>query len=206
MTAQPERQRTRLPLSDRRAAVARLDRLAAGARPTPSQFHAIAHTLGTDVSTVRRWWQDPALRADAEPETARRGYVASVGDLTVLADARSGRAAYERLVAAGLFKGAYSTDMRGLRRADPALLGTAIEGWPGLLKNRPYLDGKAPHRGHTLHLDHTQLDVFVWPSHRHHQPVKPWVTGVADSATGLLMVVPWELDVTDQKVSAALLS
>lgn len=158
------------------------------------------------MSSVRRWWRDPALRADAEPETARRGYVASVGDLTVLADARSGRAAYNRLVAAGLFKGAYSTYMRGLRRTDPALLGTAIEGWPGLLKNRPYLDGKAPHRGHTLHLDHTQLDVFVWPSHRHHQPVKPWVTGVADSATGLLMVVPWELDVTDQKVSAALLS
>jgi transposase InsO family protein len=84
------------------------------------------------------------------------------------------------------------------------LVSAALKGYKGLVNNRLYLKWVPPHRCHTYHVDHTTLDLWVWPSHKHRSPIRPHVTVVVDGHSGLLHAVPWNAEVNGDMIAAAL--
>jgi transposase InsO family protein len=173
--------------SEREAAVVLLRR-AAGPAGQPLTVHVrdVADRLRVDTSSVWRWLRKPG---DAE-EKARKQFVVTLDHLAVVAQEQNAKDAHAVLVAAGLVECSYPTFARALReRTDPALVAAAYKGHKGFVNSRVYLRFVAPHRGHTLHFDHTKADVWVWPSHKHALPVRPWITVVVDSATGYVLAL-----------------
>lgn len=206
MTSAP----SRAPESDKVAAVARLLRVGAGGRPLGAHVRWVADHFGVSTRSVYRWLQDPdlcaAARGERSPQRAgRERFEVSVVELAVLGQEQSARAAWESMRQQDLVSCGYSTFTRALReRTDPALVAAAVDGYKGLVNNRLYLMYDPPHRNHTFHLDHTQLDMWVWPSHRHAAPVRPEVTVVVDGYSGLVHAVPWTGAVNGDMVAAAL--
>ena len=200
--------RTRPSFSDRRSAVAVLLRLGNGGRPLPEHVAAVAERHGVTRRAVEKWLNDPRLTgAEAKPPRSR-SFELTLDHLTVVAQEQNLKDAHARLAAAGLVDCSYATFARAARhRTDPALLAAAFDGHKGLVNNRLYLRHDSPHRNHTWHFDHTRLDVWVWPSHRVREPVRPWVTAVLDDRTGyLLEVSPWPSSVNTERVAASLAS
>lgn len=194
----------RLSWSDKRAVVLQLQRLGAGHRPLAGHIDKIAAKHGVSKSAVYRWLHDPTL-IDGTAPPPRKRFEPTINHLTVLANERTMHAAWLRMHQAGVLDCSYPTFARAIaERADPTLVRAAIDGHPGLINNRLYLSWTAPHRGHTIHVDHTTLDLWVWPSHRHRSPIKPHATSIVDNSTGLLHVVPWVGDVNGDMFAAAL--
>jgi hypothetical protein len=152
-------------------------------QPLPAHVREVADRLGVTTHSVWRWLRPPAAGA-AEP-TGRSEFVVTLDHLAVVAQEQNAKDAHAALVSAGLVDCSYRTFARALKeRTDPALVAAAYKGHKGFVNSRVYLRFVAPHRAHTLHFDHTKADVWVFPSHKHALPVRPWITAAVDSATG----------------------
>ena len=197
---------TCLSTSDKYALVCQLRRLGAGGRPLGSHVKTIANMYGVSDKTVYRWLKDPKFTGDQPPAAAgRRRFEVGIEHLTVLADEQNALSAWQKMHEAGLLNCSYPTFARALaQRTDPALVAAALDGMKGLVNNRLYLSYVPPHRCHTYHLDHTELDLWVWPSHKHRSPIRPQVTVVVDGHSALLHAVPWSGPVNGDMVAAAL--
>ncbi|MCF6506845.1 hypothetical protein E9549_05410 [Blastococcus sp. MG754426] len=190
--------------SDRQAAVAQLRRLTAEGRPLGAHVKAVAEKWGVSPRAVYTWLKDPRL-ADGTPKPERKRFEPTVEHLTVVAQEQDMHSAHGLLEEAGLITCSYETFARAMReRTNPTLLAAALDGYPGLVNNRAYLSWTAPHRNHTWHLDHTIMDLWVWPSHKHRSPIRPQVTVVVDGYSSLLHAVPWKTHVNGDMVAAAL--
>ncbi|WP_081975423.1 DDE-type integrase/transposase/recombinase [Modestobacter caceresii] len=190
--------------SDRQAAVAQLRRLTAEGRPLGAHVKAVAAKWGVSPRAVYTWLKDSRL-ADGSPKPERKRFEPTVEHLTVVAQEQDMQSAHGLLEEAGLVTCSYETFARAMReRTNPTLLAAALDGYPGLVNNRAYLSWTAPHRNHTWHLDHTIMDLWVWPSHKHRSPIKPQVTVVVDGYSSLLHAVPWKTPVNGDMVGAAL--
>ena len=197
--------RVRLSVSDKHAIVLRLHRLGAGGTPLAAHVRAIAECHGVSTKSVYRWLNDTKLNSPSAPEISKRPrFDISVDHLTVLADERNAKDAFKKLREADVLDCSYPTFARALKRADPALVAAALAGFKGLASNRVYLKTVAPHRGHTYNLDHTKLDLYVWASHKHSVPMRPFVTVVVDSYSSLLWAFAWYRPVNGDMVAAAL--
>lgn len=196
--------RRRLSWSDKQAIVAQLRRLGADNRPLPHHVQTVAAKWGVSTRAVYHWLKtiDPNAPRPPRKQTV---YTPSVEDLTVLAQEQNMASAHELLVEAGQITVSYETFARAIReRTDPTLVAAALDGYPGLVNNRPYLSWQAPHRNHTWHLDHTIMDVWVWPSHKHREPIRPQVTVFVDGYSSLLHAVPWKTHINGDMVAAGL--
>lgn len=198
-----------LDVTQKRAVVAALLRLGGGQCPSMAHIDQMAKRHGVTQRSIYRWMKDPALRDAATevpacPDVPRPAFTITTAHLTVIADEQNARSAWQRLFAAGEVTCSYATFMRALERCDPALREAAIHGFKGLVNNRLYLKHVPPHRTHTYHVDHTILDLFVWPSHRERAPIRPQVTVVVDGYSGLIHAVPWKGDINGDMVAAAL--
>ncbi|MBR7744352.1 DDE-type integrase/transposase/recombinase [Phycicoccus sp. BSK3Z-2] len=194
-------------ITARQAVVASLLRLGGGQSPSSAHVNRVAALYGVTQRTIYRWLRDPILREALAPVPVgirRRGFKITTMHLTVIADEQNARSAWRRLRDAGEVECSYATFMRALDNCDPGLREAAIHGFKGLVNNRLYLKHTPPHRNHTFHLDHTILDVFVWPSHREKSPIRAQVTVVVDGYSGLIHAVPWKTDVNGDMVAAAL--
>jgi len=176
--------------SERQAAVALLLRIA-GPDGTPSATYVreVAERHGVCTSAVYAWLRDDRLRAGQERKT-REQFTITLDHLAVLANEQNAFDAHEVLTEAGLVTCSYRTFARALsERTDPALAQAALSGHPGFVNNRVYLRFVAPHRGHTWHWDHPTADVWVWPSHKHSLPVRPFLSVVVDSTHAYWLAV-----------------
>lgn len=203
----PTSARTRLSLADKHAIVQQARRLGEDGRPLAGQVAAVARQHGVSPKSVYRWMKDPMFAGDTPPERKpRKGrFDLELEHLTVVANEQDRALAHEKMVKAGLIDCGYSTFTRAMRkRTDPTLVAAAMDGWKGLVNNRMYLSWTPPHRNHTFHLDHTKLDLWVWPSSKHRDPVRPFVTVVVDGYSSLIHAVPWLTDVDGDMVAAAL--
>lgn len=197
--------RTRLSVSDKHAIVTRLRRLGGGGAPLGAHVRTVAAHHNVDVRTIYKWLKDPALAGDAPEPKTRRRFEVTVEHLTVVAQEQNMFTAWEKMRAAGLVDCSYRTFARAVsERTDPTLVAAALDGFQGLVNKRLYLKWTPPHRCHTYHVDHTLMDLWVWPSHKHRSPVRPHVTVIVDGATGLLHAVPWVADINGDMIAAAL--
>lgn len=196
----------RLSMSDKHALVQQVRRLGAGNKPLGSHVTTVAAQHGVSPKTVYQWLNDTRFAGGSAPSASpRERFEVTVDHLTVLANEQNVYMAWERMHAAGLLTCSYATFARALReRTDPALVAAALQGFKGLVNNRLYLKWTPPHRCHTYHVDHTELDLWVWPSHKHRSPVRPHVTVVVDGASSLLHAVPWTGDINGDMIAAAL--
>lgn len=214
------------------AAVEQLHRLGIGSTLFTAHVRQVAARFNVDERTVYRWVaSQPSLPA-TEPitsasfdeeandiiaaheammlETAsdspRQGGRFEIDSLhlTVYAHCRDGHTAWRTLHDKGLVDVSYPTFMRALSRANPALVAGALEGFPGVVRNRQYLQYRAPHRNHTFHADHTPADVWVLPDHRTTSAIRPHVTVVTDGYSGLVSAFLWASHPTGEDVAAAL--
>ncbi|SSC25065.1 Transposase Mu [Klenkia terrae] len=190
--------------ADKQAAVAQLRRLTSEGRPLGIHVKAVAAKWGVSPRAVYTWLNDARL-ADGTSKPQRERFEPTVEHLTVVAQEQNMHSAHKLLVKAGLVDCSYETFARAMReRANPTLVAAALEGYTGLVNNRAYLSWTPPHRNHTWHLDHTIMDLWVWPSHKHASPIKPQVTVVADGYSSLLHAIPWKTHVNGDMVAAAL--
>lgn len=197
--------RTRLSTSDKHAIVTQLRRLGGGGAPLGAHVRAVAEQHHVSTKTVYKWLKDPTLTAETPQPKSRARFEVTVEHLTVVAQEQNAFTAWEKMDAAGLLDCSYRTFARAIeQRADPTLVAAALTGYKGLVNKRLYLKWTPPHRCHTYHVDHTKLDLWVWPSHKHRSPIRPHVTVIVEGATGLLHAVPWVADVTGDMVAAAL--
>lgn len=201
------RERTRLSMADKHAIVRQARRLGQDGSPLAGHVAAVAMQHGVSAKSVYRWLKDPVFEGDCPPERKPREgrFDMHLEHLTVVANEQNRHSAYTKMRDAGLVDCSYATFTRAMReRADPTLVAAAMDGWKGLVNNRLYLTWTPPHRNHTFHLDHTKLDLWVWPSHKEREPVRPFVTVVVDGYSGLIHAVPWLTDVDGDMVAAAL--
>ena len=77
----------------------------------------------------------------------------------------------------------YPTFARAFSRVPAPIRDGILNGWDAMVTKQTYLSMVAPHRNHTWHLDHTEADVWVHLGRG--QIVRPWVSQVRDSATGM---------------------
>lgn len=199
--------RTRLSLADKYAIVCQLRRLGGGGRPLGAHVRAVAERYDVSVKTVYHWLNDPRFASDECPELSptRRRFEITTEHLAVVAQEQNMFTAWEKMRDAGLLQCSYDTFARAMReRTDPTLVAAALQGYEGLTNNRLYLKWVPPHRCHTYHVDHTKLDLWVFPSHKHRTPIRPHITVVVDGATGLMHAVPWTGDVNGDMIAAAL--
>lgn len=205
MTERTAQRRSRFSVAEKREIVAQLQRLGTGGRPLPEHIRAVAAQYGVTVRAVQMWLNDPALAPSAvPPAVSSNRFEVTVDMLTVVGNEQNRRTAWEKLHAAGIVTVSYAT-CRALAEADPALVAAAVDGYKGMVNTRPYLKTVAPHRCWAYHVDHTQLDLYVSPSHKHTKSlVRPWVTVIVDAATGFLCAFPWYQPVNGSMVAAAL--
>ncbi|MGY1714365.1 hypothetical protein ACI78R_07895 [Geodermatophilus sp. SYSU D01106] len=164
----------------------------------------MAAKFGVSTRAVYHWFKtiDPTA---PRPDSARKVYTPTVKHLTVLAHERTMTAAFDALEEAGEITCSYETFARAIReRTDPTVLAAVIDGYPGLVNNRPYLSWRPPHRNHTWYMDHTELDLWVWPSHKHRSPIRPQVTVIVDGYSSLMHAIPWKTHVNGDMVAAGL--
>lgn len=198
---------TTLDVTAKQAIIQRLLRLGGGQSPSAAHVKRVADQHGVTARSIYRWLKDPSLRETSKGACAglrRTPFTITTAHLTVIADEQNAYGAWQRLESAGEITCSYPTFMRALERCDPALREAAIHGFKGLVNNRLYLKTTPPHRNHTYHVDHTLLDLYVWPSHRERAPIRPQVTVVVDGYSGLIHAVPWKVDVNGDMVAAAL--
>lgn len=196
---------SRLSMSDKHAIVSRLRRLGGNGQPLGAHVRAVAAQHDVSVKTVYKWLKDPAFSGAEPPKKSRRRFEVTVEHLTVVAQEQNLFSAWEKMKTAGLVDCSYSTFARAIgTRTDPTLVAAALDGYKGLVNKRLYLKWTPPHRCHTYHVDHTKMDLWVWPSHKHRSPVRPHVTVIVDGATGLLHAVPWVGDINGDMIAAAL--
>lgn len=213
------------------ATVEQLDRLGVGSSACVAHVHQVAETLGVDERTVYRWVaarpnREAARRAAltapaddeldqivaahragpdrANPGTGRARFDIDTLHLTVYAQCMDARTAWRTLRDKGLVDVSYPTFMRALARTDPARVAGAVEGFPGVVRNRQYLRYTAPHRNHTMHADHTHADVWVLADHRTTTPIRPHLTVIVDAYSGLLSGYLWTARPTGEDVAGAL--
>lgn len=212
--------RTRVPFDAKVAAVSALSRLAGGhgARPQRAHIQIIAEQHNVTESAVYRWWKDPLLHgrepdhgplpddSTGEEEPAAKGpFQVTLDDLTVYGQEQSMKGAWRRLKEAGVVKASYPTFARAMKAVDPGLLAAAKDGTKALAATRLYAQTIAPHAGHTYHVDHTDLDLWISPTHKHTRTfVRPTVTVVVDSYSGFIWAFPWYQPVNGDLVAAAL--
>ncbi|PKW25748.1 integrase-like protein [Phycicoccus duodecadis] len=195
-------------VTQKRAVVAQLMSLGGGQCPSMGMVERVAGQHGVTARTIYRWVKSADLNDTSLPDTAvgtgRASFEITTGHLTVIADEQNAHGAWQRLRDAGEVTCSYPTFMRALDRCDPAMRQAAIHGFKGLVNNRMYLQTTPPHRNHTYHLDHTSMDLYVWPSHRERAPIRPQVTVVVDGYSGLIHAVPWKNEINGDMVAAAL--
>ncbi|ROR90981.1 DDE-type integrase/transposase/recombinase [Nocardioides aurantiacus] len=196
----------RLSMSDKHAVVQQVRRLGAGQRALGSHVKVVAGRHGISPKTVYRWMNDPRFATDTTPSPSTRGrFEVTTNHLAVLAHEQCIYTAWLTMHEAGLIDCSYRTFTRALQeRTDPALVAAALHGFKGLVNNRLYLKWNPPHRCHTHHVDHTEFDLWVWPSHKHRSPVRPHVTVIVDGYSSLIHAVPWVGDINGDMVAAAL--
>lgn len=184
-----------------------LRRLSSNGGPIGTAVQAAARKHGVSPSAVYNWLRDPRFQGVALPTAdPPRRYEPTLEHLTVLAHYRSRTDAHAALKAGGIVDCSYATFARGLReRADPTLVAAALQGWDGLINHRLYLEQYgAPHRHHTAHLDELELDMWVFTDHRMREPVRPQVTSITDSRSGLVRFTPWKRTPNAEMFVAAL--
>lgn len=193
-------------ISQKRAAIDALKSLTATNQFTSPTVEAVAKAHGVSARTLYRWLKDPRLTVPSATtnETKRDSLTITADMLAVLAHEQTIHGAWQKLKKAGFLSCSYPTFCRAVKRAHPALVQGAISGRKGLTNNRLYFANQAPHAAHTLHIDHSELDLWVLPDHRSLTPVRPWVTVVVDASTSLLWAVPWYQTPKSEMVSAAL--
>ena len=197
--------RTRLSMSDKHSIVLSLRRLGAGGKPLSSHVAAVASHHGVSQKSVYEWLRDPRhVGATPPPANLKPRFEVTLDHLTVMANEQNMRDAFRKLRSAEIVDCSYPTFARAVKRADPALVAAAYFGFKGLANNRVYLTTSVPHRNHTLNLDHTVLDLYVWPSHKHRVPMRPYVTLLVDGYSGLIWAFPWYQPVNGDLVAAAL--
>lgn len=197
--------RRRLSTSDKHAIVTQLRRLGGGGAPLGAHVRAVAEQHHVSTKTVYKWLKDPALAEETPKPKNRARFEVTVEHLTVVAQEQNAFTAWQKMDAAGLLNCSYRTFARAIeQRADPTLVAAALAGYKGLVNKRLYLKWTPPHRCHTYHVDHTKLDVWVWPSHKHRSPIRPHVTVIVEGKTGLLHAVPWVADINGDMIAAAL--
>lgn len=195
----------RLSHSDKHALVCRLRRLGGGGKPLGPHVRLAAEQHGVSVKTVYKWLRDPSLAGDEPKPKQRTRFEVTIEHLTVVANEQNLYTAWEKMQAADLIDCSYRTFARAIaERTDPTLVEAALKGYKGLVNARLYLKWTPPHRCHTYHVDHTKLDLWVWPSHKHRSPVRPHVTVIVDGATGLVHAVAWVADINGDMIAAAL--
>lgn len=212
------------------SAVDQLLRLGVGSSAFVAHVRQVAETHGVSERTVYRWVagrQSPeaarrtartrptdeevdrivtAHRPEpaADPQPGRSRFEVDTMHLTVYAHSMDARTAWRTLRDKGLVDVSYPTFMRALCRTDPARVAGAVEGFPGVIRNRQYLRYTAPHRNHTMHADHTQADVWVLADHRARTAIRPHLTVTVDAYSGLLTGQLWDHQPTGEDVAAAL--
>lgn len=192
--------------TERRAVAAQLTALAVDGRPLGPRVAQLAKIHGVTSRTIYRW-HDLYGTGDAEVVDGRvaERFELTLDHLTVVAHERTLKSAWKRLSRTGLIDCSYATfALAAKTRTNPTLLAAALEGHKGMVNNRQYMEIRAPHRNHTWHLDHTQMDLWVIADHRTNTPTRPWVTGITDSATGMLFAVALKKHPTSENVTAAL--
>lgn len=195
----------RLSASDKHAVVTQLRRLGAGGRPLAGHVQAVSKRYGVSPKTVYKWLIDPMLAGDTPEVRCRSRFEVTVEHLTVVAQEQNMFTAWEKMKAADLLDCSYATFARAVReRTSPTLVSAALDGHSGMVNNRLYLKWVPPHRCHTYHLDHTTLDLWVWPSHKHRTPIRPHTTVIVDGATGFMHAVPWTGEINGDMIAAAL--
>lgn len=193
----------RLPIEERRGAIARMQRLVAGGIPRAKVIADTAASLGISGRAVRRWLDNPE-RFTNSPE--REALKLSDLHLVVMAQEQDRQGAYDRLKAAGELDVHYSTFARAIKRCDSGVVASALNGREGLINGRVYRTLPRGYRNQMWHFDHTKLDVYVLASHRHRQPCRPWVSAIVDSATSLILAIHVALEPPNTERLRALLA
>lgn len=212
------------------AAVDQLVRLGIGSATFTDHVKQVAERHGVTERTVYRWLaarpaqtdQQPARPADdaetvdelidghGEPEpvggpSRRSRFEIDTLHLVVYAHCRDAHTTWRLLTQKGIVDVSYPTFMRAMQRTDPARVAGAIEGYQGLVRNRQYLRRVAPHRNHTLHADHTDVDAWALADHRSTTPIRPGLTVTVDGYSGLIHAFLWPSRPTGEMVAAALI-
>ncbi|GAB4076410.1 transposase [Nostocoides australiense] len=203
---------------EKAAIVTQLRRLGTGTVAHRNHVRAVAARHDVTERTVRRW----LAAADPEPKqcpptekgepTAPKDQPAPVGQrfeitsqhLLALSQERTARAAHQRLREHGEVTVSYPTFARALERVDPARKEGALDGYKGMVNNRVYLQVRAPHRGHTLHVDHTTMDLRVMPDHRSTRPIRPYLTVCVDGYSSFAWAYAWKTPPNADTVASAL--
>lgn len=146
-----------------------------------------SRALGVSKRTLYRW---VAAEPSALPKRGRPGLEVSTEHLTVLAACQDAKSAWRMLggESAGF---SYSTFMRALANCDPARVQGALHGHAESCKYRVYREVISPHRGHTLHIDHTPADLRVRSDHRSRQVMRPILTVSVDAYSGYVHATLW---------------
>ncbi|MCL2612399.1 MAG: Mu transposase C-terminal domain-containing protein [Nocardioidaceae bacterium] len=77
----------------------------------------------------------------------------------------------------------YPTFARAFKAVPASIREGILNGWDAMSKHGVYLSMTAPHRNHTWHLDHTEVDAWVHLGRS--QILRPWASIVRDGATGM---------------------
>lgn len=197
-------------LSEKRANVQSVLRLGQG-RVLAAHVRAVADLHGLTDRTVYRWLKSPSISGDApttqddtEPKSSR--FDVDLAMMTVVADEQCLRDAFAKLRAAGIVDVSYSTFCRAFDRGDPAVKHGALSGRKEMANNRIYLKKFSPHRCYAYHVDHTNADVLVLPTHRHTVPIRPHLTTITDAYSGLIWTFVWYRKPDSEHIAAALAS
>lgn len=201
------RPQPRFTVDEKAVHVSNLMRLGSGDRPGHAVIRQYGDQIGVRDRTLYRWLADANLRQEHPTPPERRGrFECDTAMVTVVAQEQSLRDAYDKLRAAGIVEVGYSTFCRAFDRVDPAVKHGALSGRKAMAENRVYLKKFSPHRCYAYHVDHTEADVFVLPSHRHTEPIRPKLTIITDAYSGYMWAFVWYRKPDGQAVAAALAS
>lgn len=160
-----------------------------------------SQALGVTKRTLYRW---AASEPGPPPKRGRPALQITTEHLTVLAACQDAKSAWEMLGGddAGF---SYQTFQRALANCDPARVQGALHGHAASCKYRVYREIISPHRGHSLHVDHTPADMRVSFDHRSRRVMRPMLTVGVDAYSGYVHAALWPTQSVNSAQVAAFL-